>query len=442
MRNILKMVKPRIRLLLFAILTFAAIAGKITAQNPGKVWMKYSSPEEAGFSSEKLKAVYDLYEKNKASAIMVVYNGNVLLWKGDITRRYDIHSMRKSLVSALYGIYEAKGKIKIDKTLKQLGIDDNEKLTELEKTATIQDLLKARSGIYIGAFGETKSMEKDRPKRGSHAPNTFFYYNNWDFNVLGQIFQQETNQNLFDAFEKSIAKPLQMEDYRLIDGRFWSDSTRKTKFPKYDIKMSARDLARFGVLYCDDGYWNKKRIIKNQWIWDTFTPYSYIDHKTYKEAYGYLWWIEMIDDTIPMYSALGAGGHVLSVVPKYHLVMVKRHDTFGDGAGDTWGGMYIRKILAARVSKPAKKPKLVPLGVEEEQIVSINMPKEQLKKYEQKIKLNGRMRKIEYTAKYGLLYDDWFVMKPISKNKFYLEDYNRCMYFKFIYGKPVFEKIE
>jgi hypothetical protein len=109
---------------------------------------------------------------------MVVYNGNVLLSKGDITRRFDCHSMRKSLISALYGIYSFQGKIDIHKTLKELGIDDTVKLTEQEQSATIQDLLKARSGVYIPALGEDQGMKDYRPARGSHPANTFFYYNN------------------------------------------------------------------------------------------------------------------------------------------------------------------------------------------------------------------------------------------------------------------------
>ena len=137
-----------------ALIASLACAGSATAQNPAKSWMQYSAPEEAGFSSEKLQCVLDLYDKNGASALMVVYDGNVLVWKGDIARRYDTHSMRKSLISALYGIYSGNGAIDIHKTLKQLGIDDSVKLSEEERSAEIQDLLKARSGIYIPAAGE------------------------------------------------------------------------------------------------------------------------------------------------------------------------------------------------------------------------------------------------------------------------------------------------
>jgi hypothetical protein len=101
------------KLIQVALIASLAFAGSATAQNPAKSWVQYSAPEEAGFSSEKLQSVLDLYDKNGATALMVVYDGNVLVWKGDIARRLDTHSMRKSLISALYGIYGGNGAIDI-----------------------------------------------------------------------------------------------------------------------------------------------------------------------------------------------------------------------------------------------------------------------------------------------------------------------------------------
>jgi CubicO group peptidase (beta-lactamase class C family) len=424
-----------------ALIASLACAGSATAQNPAKSWMQYSAPEEAGFSSEKLQCVLDLYDKNGATALMVVYDGNVLVWKGDIARRYDTHSMRKSLVSALYGIYSGNGAIDIHKTLKQLGIDDSVKLSEEERSAEIQDLLKARSGIYIPAAGEAKSMKDYRPARGSHPPNTFFYYNNWDFNVLGVIFQMETGKDLFEALNASLAKPLDMEDFRPMDGRFWRDSTLQTVYPKYDIKMSARDLARFGTLYCNGGMWDGHQLLSKEWISETFTPYSTVDHGSYHESYGYLWWIQLLDDSIPMYSAQGWGGHILVVVPKYKLVVVKRHDTFSGSGGDSQIGTYIRTILSARTLETVSRPRLIPLEVRPEQQQFIEMPEADLRKYQQQFYMNGRTRKIEY-GKYGLVFDEWFVLHPVSDSRFYAEDLRKYVSFRWENQKPVFDRIE
>ena len=435
------MKKSGSNMLAFMVFLSLSSVHELVAQNPGKFWMQYATAEEAGFSSDKLRSVVDLYEKNGASALMVVFDGNVLLSKGDITRRYDCHSIRKSLISALYGMYGAQGRINIHKTLKELGIDDTMKLTEEEQSATIQDLLKARSGVYIPAFGEAQSMKDYRPARGSHPPNTFFYYNNWDFNVLGWIFQKETGVGLFEAFNESLAKPLGMEDFRLIDGRFWHDSSAQTIYPKYDIKLSARDLARFGTLYCRGGLWNEIRMLSNTWISESFTSYSTMDRSSNKESYGYLWWIEVLNDSTPMYSARGWGGHILTVVPTEKLVMVKRHDTYAGSGGDGWTGMYMRQILNAHVSPPRASPKLVPLEVHARQMDFVNIPEASLKKYQQQIAMNGRTRTIEYCA-YGLVFDDWFVLHPVSETRFYIEDLDKYMYFKSENGKPLFERIE
>lgn len=411
------------------------------AQNPGRFWLKYSTPEEAGFSSEKLQKVVDLCKRNGATALLVIYNGNVLISEGDISRRYDCHSIRKSLINSLYGIYSNSGKIDIHKSLNDLNIDDVIKLTEQEKSATIQDLLKSKSGIYIPSFGEDQSMKDSRPPRESHKPGSFFYYNNWDFNVLGQIFQNLTGKNLFKAFNESIAKPIRMEDFRLLDGRFWSDSSIKTFYPKYDIKMSARDLARFGTLFCNNGIWDKKQIIPKEWISESFMPYSEIVHKSYTDGYGYLWWIEKYNDTITMYSGLGWGGHILTIVPKMNLVLVKRHDTFNGTSGDGWGGMYIRALIQAKTLPSKPKPNLINLKIDAPKRAYINIPANSLKKYQQTFIFNGRDATIKYN-KHRLIFADWFILHPVTEIKFYIEDLDKYMIFKFINNKPLFDKIE
>ncbi len=429
------------KLIATAIIVSFSFTGGAVAQNPGKIWMQYATPEEAGFSSGKLKSVEELYEKNAASALLVVYDGNVLLSKGDITRRYDTHSMRKSLISALYGVYSASGKIDIHRTLKETGIDDSVKLTDQEQSATIEDLLKARSGIYIPAFGEVKSMSDSRPARGSHLPNTFFYYNNWDFNVLGAIFERVTGLGLFEAFDASLAKPLGMEDFRPIDGRFWRDTTQQTIYPKYDIKMSARDLARFGTLYSTGGMWNGQRILSTDWIAATFTSYSTTNDVTSGGGYGYLWWLQVLDDSIPMYTARGWGGHVVAVVPGYKLVVVERHDTFNGRGGPAEAESCVRMVIDARISEPISKPRLIPLEVESRQRHFIDMSEASLKKYEQTFFMNGRTRTIRY-GKYGLVFDDWYVLHAISDTQFFIEDFDKYAYFKFENGRPIFDRIE
>jgi CubicO group peptidase (beta-lactamase class C family) len=127
---------------------------------------------------------------------MIVQRGEVIDQWGDIDQKIDSYSIRKSLLSALYGIYSAEGAIDTNQTVEELGIDDSpDPLTKEEKQARVVDLLRARSGVYHPVDFETDLMKRNRPARGSHAPGTFWYYNNWDFNVLGTIFEKNGPEN-------------------------------------------------------------------------------------------------------------------------------------------------------------------------------------------------------------------------------------------------------
>jgi CubicO group peptidase (beta-lactamase class C family) len=272
----------------FILLNCSIVNGEYSQQllYPGESWLQYASPEEAGFSSERLEKAKEYFEKMDSSAVMVIYDGAVLVSWGDVDRRYMCHSIRKSYLSALYGIYVDKGKIDLNKTLGELRITDDDRLTEIEKKARIIDLLKARSGVYIPAAYETPGMANDRPERGSHEPGTYWYYNNWDFNVLGTIFEQETGKKIFEEFKERIADPLQMQDYRVMDG-YYQYEKKKSVYPAYPFKMSARDMARFGLLYLRKGKWQDQQIISENWIDESTKAYSNIFPFN---GYGYLWW--------------------------------------------------------------------------------------------------------------------------------------------------------
>src|SRR4029434_4997142 len=126
------------------------------------------------------------------------------------------------------------------------------------------DLLQARSGVYLPAAAEAKEMRDARPARASHAPGTFWYYNNWDFNVLGTIFRQATGEDIFKAIDQRIARPIGMQDYRPKDGVYGLEVY--SVHPAYGFRVSARDLARFGLLYLHRGRWRDKQLIPQSWV--------------------------------------------------------------------------------------------------------------------------------------------------------------------------------
>ncbi len=296
---------------------------------PAVCWERANSPEALGWSSEKLEGLIPRLEQIYASALIVVTDNQVVFEWGNTTNNFFTHSVRKSLMSALYGVYKAEGVIDISKSLEKLGIDDITPLTVAEKQATVADLLKARSGIYIPAAGETAGMAADRPERGSHAPNEYWYYNNWDFNALGTIFDQETGENIYQAFQNRIAKPTGMQDFNPERLRytyaFWL-----SQHPYYGIRISARDLARLGVLFLQNGNWQGKEVIPADWIEESTRSYSDTHDSGLYSGYGYMWWIttkavgKIKEGT---YTAAGYGGHMMTVVPDLDTVIVLRFNT-------------------------------------------------------------------------------------------------------------------
>lgn len=180
---------------------------------PGEVWLRYASPAEAGFDAKRLERAKEFAKSIGSAAFFLVYDGAVVDAWGEHERRFMCHSVRKSLLSGAYGLHA----IDTSKTLADLGIDDVQGLTKNEKQARIVDLLCARSGVYHPAAYETEGMKKRRPARGSHAPGTHFWYNNWDFNALLTIFEKETGTKFFEEFERELARPLGMQDFRLLD---------------------------------------------------------------------------------------------------------------------------------------------------------------------------------------------------------------------------------
>ena len=294
---------------------------------PGSTWLRYLTPEEAGWSSEMLEVVKDYYDMLDSAAVMVIYKGAVLVHWGDIKQKFMCHSVRKSFLSALYGIHVNARNIDLDKTLAELGIDDIPPLTEEEKQAKVIHLLKARSGVYHEAAYESAGMKASRPPRGSHPPDTFYYYNNWDFNTLGTIFNQETGRDLFEEFRDRIAIPIQMQDFVMETDTYYHYEPEYSIHPAYPFQMSARDMARFGYLFLCNGKWEDQQIIPRQWVAESTYPHSMVSSTS---GYGYMWWI-LIDDyflSLDIYHASGYGGHKIFVMPGADLVFVHRVNTF------------------------------------------------------------------------------------------------------------------
>jgi CubicO group peptidase (beta-lactamase class C family) len=329
------------RLVATLAIAFVLVAGQparadgLADRFPAGEW-EHADPAAIGWSTETLKQAEEWSHKIGSTAVMVIHHGAVVAEWGDTAAKTPLASVRKSLLNALIGNAVARGEIDLTKTIGSLGIDDTEpSLSPEEKTATVRDLLEARSGVYHAALYETAAMAAQRPPRHSHPPGTFWYYNNWDFNTLGAIYEHATRHSIFDAFAAEIASPVGMQDYEPTDGSYVTGAA--SVYPAYPFEMSARDLARFALLYLHKGAWRDRQVVPADWVEESTKAYT---QSPFGPGYGYLWWTGFLDNLIvPVvkvppgtFFAWGFGGQFAFVMPAYDLVVVHRAPHEGGGS--------------------------------------------------------------------------------------------------------------
>ncbi|MFW6206907.1 MAG: serine hydrolase domain-containing protein [Gemmatimonadota bacterium] len=365
------------------VLLLALLAAQTSAAQevryPDEDWLEYTNVEDAGFDRARLDAARQTWEGMSSSAFLVIADGAVVASWGEVERRFMCHSVRKSLLSALYGIYWDRGEIELNKTLADVGIDDwPDPLLESERQARILDLLKARSGVFHPAAyaGRTDS----RP-RGSEGPGRYFAYNNWDFNTSAYILMQETGDDVFEAFDQYFGDPLGMEDWRISDG-YYHYERDKSRYPAYPFRMSARDLARFGLLFARSGVWDGgERILSEHWVNRSRALYS-IDNE--RVGYGFYWWVyrEPPFSDHGMYAALGVGNQLVAVLPESDLVIVNRANTYEGESTPTSELMdLIAQVLDARTGTPVSDPELTPLEAQTDPLIT-HVPSDRLEEFE------------------------------------------------------------
>jgi CubicO group peptidase (beta-lactamase class C family) len=313
----------------------------------------------AGWDSEKLNHLRGyIIDSANTTGMVVVHRGKIIFEYGNIKDNSYLASCRKSILAMIYGPFVTAGKINLDKSLRELDLNDVGGLLPIEEGATIRNLLTARSGVYHPASnaGDQSDMA---PTRGSVKPGSFFLYNNWDFNAAGYILEKETGKNIYDIVDSILAKPLRMQDWDKAIQRKHGDSTRSL-FPAYHMWFSTRDMARLGYLMLRNGTWNGKEILSKEWVKTITSPvttYSEaLKNKTnyFKFGYGYLWWTWDAHDDKDVYkegyTASGAFGQFITVLPKLDLVVAHKTN-YDDYGRSTATDVYLKmldKLVDAR----------------------------------------------------------------------------------------------
>ena len=93
-----------------------------------------------------------------------------------------------------------------------------------------------------------------------HEPGTHFVYNNGASYMLSAIVQQVTGQTVLDYLGPRVLAPLG------IDGATWQTCPRGRNMGGSGLRVKTEDIAKFGLLYLQEGVWKGQRILSQDWV--------------------------------------------------------------------------------------------------------------------------------------------------------------------------------
>lgn len=198
----------------------------------------------------------------------------------------EVFSITKSVLSALVGIAEDDGLLRLDdRAARWIPAWRGSASAEV----TVRDLLTNTSGRRWSAESDYQRLvgAQDRTRYAigldqQHPPGETWAYNNAAIQTLDRVLSEATGGTTADYAREHLFDPLGMDDSRLT-----TDASGRSTNVFFGMQTTCRDLARFGQLYLDGGRAGDDRIL----------PHRYVDASVgepgspHNAAYGFLWWL-------------------------------------------------------------------------------------------------------------------------------------------------------
>jgi CubicO group peptidase (beta-lactamase class C family) len=302
--------------------------------------------------------MFNIYDNENSfiHSIVLVKNGRLIF--EEYFNGYTIHSNHhmqsatKSLASALIGIAIDKGYIEgVDVPIFNYFPEYHHLLDSLKSEINLHHVLSMTAGFewnehqipyafpendsYIGH--QTNYIEYLLSKSVVHDPGAVFAYNSGCSILLGGIIERATESSVQSFARENLFKPLGIH-YVHWDELVLTNDLAGTHGM---LHMRSRDVAKFGQLFLNGGQWKGVEIISEDWI-ERSTTSQIRKPSGYKFThYGYQWHVgeiyanpRMSDTNVyQTYSALGAGGQFMIVLPEVEMIIVTTanpNSNFGD----------------------------------------------------------------------------------------------------------------
>ncbi|MEN0046333.1 MAG: serine hydrolase [Bacteroidota bacterium] len=255
-------------------------------------------------------------------------------------------SMHKSITNALIGILVQEGKLKLNEAAPIEAWQKDER-----QSITINDLLQMSSGLefteeYTKRSDVTKMLFEEQAM-GKYAMNkplevevgSKWYYSSGTTNILSEIIRQQfsSNEEYWNFPYQSLFAKINAPSFRLE-----ADASGTYVGSSYAF-ANARDWARFGLLYLNDGVWNGERILPEGWV-----DYTRTLAKHSEGEYGAHFWLNQSAKfpSAPkdMFWARGFDGQYVFILPSQNMIVVRLGV---DGLGEMDADALLKGILHA-----------------------------------------------------------------------------------------------
>jgi CubicO group peptidase (beta-lactamase class C family) len=314
----------------------------------GEDWQT-STPEEQGLDPMKVAELYhNAAELETLYGLLVVKNGYLVAEdyfnQGSISQKALLQSVAKSITSALVGLALDQGCLSnVEQKMIDFFPDFADQIDDpRKKQITVRDMLQMRAGyppeesdeaLWEAVWSDDYvHLVADFPLTSD--PGTEFQYSNLTAHWLGIIVARACGTDLKSFGQEYLFDPLGAEigSWRKdSDGYNWAAG---------EIHLSARDAAKFGTLYLNDGQFDGNQIVSAGWVRDSLQTYSedaYNNIDKFRDiGYGYQWWSAEVGDHHVNF-AWGHGGQLIVLVDDLNMVVVVTADPMYDVYGsESW----------------------------------------------------------------------------------------------------------
>ena len=294
-------------------------------------------------------------------SLMVVHKGDIIHERYDndtnMHTRTRTWSTAKSIASTLIGMLVDQGKMALDEPL---GFDWKPDVvspeTDPRNQITLRHALNMSTGLYpvdsanmeyatgsgLAYWAGKSSIDGMRDRGLIREPGTFWDYENYDTLLAVYAMKQALGDDkTYQEFpRKALLDKIGMRNTLISADRFHNFILSS------QVYTNARDLARFGLLYAQNGMWDGERLISEDWIDFVRTPAPAT--RDTGNFYGGQWWLVPDDRTdVPKdaYSTSGNRGQYVIIVPSHDLVIVRRGLDYGRQGFNRWD--LTREVLKA-----------------------------------------------------------------------------------------------